>query len=41
VPGLLPQTDKERRRQAEAKIRRDHRLARAEAIRRRRGEPRA
>jgi uncharacterized protein (TIGR00369 family) len=39
VPGLLPQTDKERRRQAEAKIRRDHRLARAEAIRRRRGEP--
>jgi acyl-CoA hydrolase len=38
VPGLQPETDKERRRQAEAKIRRDHRLARAEAIRRRRGE---
>jgi acyl-CoA hydrolase len=39
VPGVLPETDKERRRQAEAKIRRDHRLARAEAIRRRRGQP--
>ena len=38
VPGLLPETDKERRRQVEAKIRREHRLARAEAIRRRRGE---
>jgi uncharacterized protein (TIGR00369 family) len=39
VPGLVPETDKERRRQAEAKIRREHRLARAEAIRRRRGQP--
>jgi acyl-CoA hydrolase len=34
VPALAPETDKERRRQAEAKIRREHRLARAEAIRR-------
>ena len=39
VPGLTPETDKERHRQAEAKIRREHRLARAEAIRRRRGQP--
>jgi acyl-CoA hydrolase len=39
VPGLVPETDKERQRQAEAKIRREHRLARAEAIRRRRGQP--
>jgi acyl-CoA hydrolase len=38
VPGLVPETDKERQRQAEAKIRREHRLARAEAIRRR-GQP--
>ena len=35
VPGLVPETDVERHRQAEAKIRREHRLARAEAIRRR------
>jgi acyl-CoA hydrolase len=41
VPGLVPETDKERQRQAEAKIRREHRLARAEAIRRRRGQPSA
>jgi acyl-CoA hydrolase len=39
VPPLEPETDKERRRQAEAKIRREHRLARAEAIRRRRQAP--
>jgi uncharacterized protein (TIGR00369 family) len=39
VPALAPETDKERRRQAEAKIRREHRLARAEAIRRGRDQP--
>ncbi len=38
VPALGPGTDEERRRQAEAKIRREIRLARTEAIRRRRGE---
>jgi acyl-CoA hydrolase len=38
VPGLVPETDVERHRQAEAKIRREHRLARAEAIRRRRDQ---
>jgi uncharacterized protein (TIGR00369 family) len=37
VPPLEPVTDKQRRRQAEARIRREHRLARAEAIRRGRG----
>jgi acyl-CoA hydrolase len=37
VPPLLPETDTERRRQAEAKIRRESRLSRAEAIRRQRG----
>jgi acyl-CoA hydrolase len=36
VPGVAPETEAERRRQAEAKIRRESRLARAEAIRRRR-----
>jgi acyl-CoA hydrolase len=39
VPALVPETDKQRRRQAEAKIRREHRLARAEAIRRGRDHP--
>lgn len=38
VPPLEPETEQERRRQAEAKIRREIRLARAEAIRRRRGD---
>lgn len=39
VPALVPETDEERRRMAEAKIRREHRLARKEAIlARRRGE---
>jgi uncharacterized protein (TIGR00369 family) len=38
VPGLAPRTDLERHRQAEAKIRREHRLATAEAIRRRRDQ---
>jgi uncharacterized protein (TIGR00369 family) len=38
VPPLAPETDVERHRQAEAKIRREHRLARAEAIRRRRDQ---
>ena len=38
VPGLVPETDAERHRQAEAKIRREHRLASAEAIRRRRDQ---
>ena len=38
VPGLVPRTDTERHRQAEAKIRREHRLAAAEAIRRRRDQ---
>jgi acyl-CoA hydrolase len=33
VPPLVPETRTEHRRQAEAKIRREHRLARAEAIR--------
>src|SRR6266498_3251709 len=37
VPPLEPETEQERRRQAEAKIRREIRLARAEAIRRQRG----
>jgi uncharacterized protein (TIGR00369 family) len=36
VPPLVPQTETERRRQAEAKIRRSSRLARAEAIHRQR-----
>jgi acyl-CoA hydrolase len=36
VPALVAETDVDRHRQAEAKIRREHRLARAEAIRRRR-----
>jgi acyl-CoA hydrolase len=39
VPPLAPETQAERRRQAEAKIRRESRLARADAIRRRRGDP--
>ena len=38
VAPLLPETDLERRRQDEARIRREIRLARAEAIRRQRGE---
>jgi uncharacterized protein (TIGR00369 family) len=38
VPRLLAETDVDRRRQAEAKIRREHRLAQAEAIRRRRDQ---
>jgi uncharacterized protein (TIGR00369 family) len=38
VPRLLAETDVDRRRQAEAKIRREHRLAHAEAIRRRRDQ---
>jgi uncharacterized protein (TIGR00369 family) len=38
VPRLLPETDVERHRQAEARIRREHRLAQAEAIRRRRDQ---
>jgi uncharacterized protein (TIGR00369 family) len=38
VPRLIPDTDVDRRRQAEAKIRREHRLAQAEAIRRRRDQ---
>src|SRR5215207_10138888 len=38
VPGLAPRTDLERHRQAEAKIRRQHRLDTAEAIRRRRDQ---
>jgi uncharacterized protein (TIGR00369 family) len=38
VPPLDPETDLERRRQDEARIRREIRLARAEAIRRQRGE---
>ena len=39
VPPLAAETQAERRRQAEARIRRESRLARAEAIRRRRGQP--
>jgi acyl-CoA hydrolase len=39
VPPLATETQAERRRQAEAKIRRESRLTRAEAIRRRRGDP--
>jgi acyl-CoA hydrolase len=39
VPPLTPETDVERRRQAEARIRRESRLARAEAIRRQRSDP--
>jgi uncharacterized protein (TIGR00369 family) len=39
VPPLAAETQAERRRQAEAKIRRESRLARADAIRRRRGDP--
>jgi acyl-CoA hydrolase len=38
VAPLEPETEQERRRQAEAKIRREIRLARAEAIRRQRGD---
>jgi uncharacterized protein (TIGR00369 family) len=38
VPRLLAETDIDRHRQAEAKIRREHRLAQAEAIRRRRDQ---
>ena len=38
VPRLIAETDVDRRRQAEAKIRREHRLAQAEAIRRRRDQ---
>jgi uncharacterized protein (TIGR00369 family) len=38
VPRLVAETDVDRRRQAEAKIRREHRLAQAEAIRRRRDQ---
>jgi uncharacterized protein (TIGR00369 family) len=38
VPGIIPETEVERHRQAEAKIRRQHRLDTAEAIRRRRGQ---
>ena len=38
VPGLVPETDVERHRQAEAKIRRQHRLDTPEAIRRRRDQ---
>jgi acyl-CoA hydrolase len=38
VPGLVPETEQERHRQAEAKIRRAHRQAEAEAIRRRRDQ---
>jgi uncharacterized protein (TIGR00369 family) len=38
VPALVPETARDRHRQAEAKIRREHRLARAEAIRRRRDQ---
>jgi acyl-CoA hydrolase len=38
VPALAPETEEDRHRQAEAKIRREHRLARAEALRRRRDQ---
>jgi uncharacterized protein (TIGR00369 family) len=38
VPGIIPETEVERHRQAEAKIRRQHRLDTAEAIRRRRDQ---
>ena len=38
VPGLVPETEAQRHRQAEAKIRREHRMAAAEAIRRRRDQ---
>jgi uncharacterized protein (TIGR00369 family) len=38
VPGITPETEVERHRQAEAKIRRQHRLDTAEAIRRRRDQ---
>lgn len=38
VPPLLPETEEERRRMEEAKIRRQHRLARKEAILARRAE---
>jgi hypothetical protein len=38
VPPIAPETEVERHRQAEAKIRREHRLASAEAIRRRRDQ---
>jgi uncharacterized protein (TIGR00369 family) len=41
VPSLVPGTQKEQRRQAEARIRRESRLARAEAIRRGRDDPMA
>jgi uncharacterized protein (TIGR00369 family) len=36
VPRLVPENDLDRHRQAEARIRREHRLAQAEAIRRQR-----
>jgi acyl-CoA hydrolase len=39
VPPLVPETDEERRRQAQARIRREQRLLRKEALRRA-GEPR-
>jgi acyl-CoA hydrolase len=38
IPPIVPGSDVDRRRQAEARIRRESRLARAEAIRRQRGE---
>jgi uncharacterized protein (TIGR00369 family) len=38
VPGIVPETEVDRHRQAEAKIRRQHRLDTAEAIRRRRDQ---
>jgi acyl-CoA hydrolase len=37
VPGLQPETDQERRRQHEAQVRRDNRLAERESIRESRG----
>jgi acyl-CoA hydrolase len=38
VPGLVPESVDERRREKEAQLRRDNRLAEREAIRRARGE---
>jgi acyl-CoA hydrolase len=38
VPALLPQTPEDRRRESEAQLRRDNRLAEREAIRRARAE---
>jgi acyl-CoA hydrolase len=38
VPELVPETDKERRREQEAQLRRDNRLAEREAIRRARND---